>query len=357
MRIVFDVSPLSLPPAGIGRYVRGTLAGLAEAAGTRHEIVAFALVGPRGLRAIPRALDGLAVRRKLLFLPPARTWRRAWSRLARPSLERLLGGFDVLHFSDWWFPPQRGGVRATTIHDLVPLHFPEWVPAPTRRLHVAKYAHAAATCDVVFANSRYTADDVAETLRIPRARIRVAYPGVAEQFRPDGPAADLGRPYLLTVATLEPRKNLETLVSAHRLLADRFMLAVVGGEGWGSRGPLDAPGVVHLGYVADEQLPDLYRGAAAFVYPSRFEGFGIPLIEALACGTPLVASSHPSMDEACGDAAVRADPDSAEALAAAIEDALARRDELVTRGLAHVRRFTWRQAGEVFLRGYEDART
>ena len=189
MRIVVDVSPLALPRAGIGNYLRGTLSGLVQARREGDEVVAFAVAGPRGRRAIPAALAGLGLERRLVFLPGARVWRQAWSRAARPALERVLGRFDVLHLSDWWFPPQRAGVRATTIHDLVPLHFPDWVPAATRRLHLAKYENARRTCDVVFANSEYTADDVARTLRVPRQRIRVAYPGVSECFSSDGARA------------------------------------------------------------------------------------------------------------------------------------------------------------------------
>ena len=105
----------------------------------------------------------------------------------------------------------------------------------------------------------------------------------------------------------------------------------------------------------DAELARLYRGAAVFVYPSRFEGFGIPVLEAMASGVPVVASAHPSLDEACGDAAVRADPDSAEAFAAAIEEALRRRDELVRLGSAHAARFTARAMGEAILAAYADA--
>ena len=355
MRIVFDVSPLSHMRTGVGNYVRGSLAGLAEAAAGRHEIVAWAPTSGRGRRLVEEAIDGLPVERLVRSLPLAHGWRQAWSRLAWPPAERFLGGFDVLHFSDWMYPPQRAGVRATTVHDLVPLRFPGWVHPRTGRMHAAKYRNMAATCDRIFANSEFTADEVGELLGVPRERLRVAYPGVDASFTTDGERADLGRPYLLTVATLEPRKNLETLLGAHRLLDAPEALAVVGGAGWGPKPELDGEAIVRLGYVAHADLPRHYRGATAFVFPSRFEGFGMPVIEAMACGTPCVVSSHPSLDEACGNAAVRADPEDAEAIARAIERALRERDELVRRGLEHVRRFTWRANGEVLLAGYADA--
>jgi glycosyltransferase involved in cell wall biosynthesis len=355
MRIVYDVSPLSHPLTGVGNYVRGSLAGIVEAAGGRHEIVAFAPTSPAGRKTIPRALDGLDIELELVPLPLSQHWRDAWSRLGKPSLERFLGSFDVFHYSDWMYPPQAGGVRATTVHDLVPLRHPEWVTEKTRTMHGAKYANTARTCDVVFVNSEFTGRDVVERLGVPPERVRVAHPGVKEVFSPEGERADLGRPYVLTVATLEPRKNLATLVEAHRQLGDDVLLAVAGGSGWGDQPELRDPNVVRLGFVSDEELARLYRGAAVAVYPSRFEGFGMPITEAMACGVPVVASAHESMDEAAGPAAVRADPDDPAAIVAAIREAHARRDALVARGLLHVHQFTWRAAGEVFLAGYEEA--
>jgi glycosyltransferase involved in cell wall biosynthesis len=355
MRIVYDVSPLSHPLTGVGNYVRGSLAGLVEAAGGEHEIVAFAPTSPAGRKAIPRALDGIDVDLRLVPLPFSQRWRDAWSRAGRPPLERVLGRFDAFHFSDWMYPPQAGGVRATTVHDLVPLRFPEWVTPKTRAMHGEKYANAARTCDVVFVNSQFTGRDVVERLGVAPERVKVAYPGVKDVFRPDGERADLGRPYVLTVATLEPRKNLATLVEAHRLLGDDLLLAVAGGSGWGDQAELRGPNVVRLGFVSDDELARLYRGAAVAVYPSRFEGFGMPITEAMACGVPVVASAHESMDEAAGPAAVRADPDDPAAIAAAIREAHARRDALVARALLHVDGFTWRAAGETLLAGYAEA--
>jgi hypothetical protein len=207
-------------------------------------------------------------------------------------------------------------------------------------MHTAT-ARAAASCDVVFTNAEYTANDIVEQLRIPRERIRVAYPGVDVRYRPEGERRELGRPYVFTTATEDWRKNRGVVEAALGLVGDDLALVSLGQGG--------------EGYVADEELPALYRGAAVFVYPSRFEGFGIPIIEAMACGVPCVVSSHPSLDEACGDAAVRADPESPEAFAEGISRAVADREQLVARGLAHAGRFNWLETGRVHLRSYADA--
>lgn len=355
MRIAFDVSPLSHQLLGIGNYMQGSLGGLVEAAEGRHEIVAFAPTSIRGPARIRAALAEIDVELRTWRLPWSHAVRTAWSRLGRPPAERLLGSFDALHFSDWMYPPQRGGVRATTIHDLVPLHHPEWTTGRTRSMHSAKYRNAAATCDVIFVNSAYTGRDVTATLGVPTDRIRVAHPAPKPIFGPDGKAADLQAPYVLTVATLEPRKNLEVLVEAHRLLDGQMRLAVVGAAGWGKQPLLEGPGIIRLGYVSDDELARLYRGAAVVAYPSRFEGFGIPVIEAMACGAPVVVSAHESLDEASGEAALRADPESPEAFAAAIEQAALDRERLIALGLEHAKSFSWRSVGETFLRAYEEA--
>jgi len=346
---VVDVAPLSHPRTGVGNYIRGSLLGLAQAGG--QEVVAFAPASRTGRRLIERSLDGVAAERRLPVLPAAHAVRTAWSRAGFPPVERFVGALDVFHFGDWMYPPQRGGIRSTMIHDLVPLHFPDWVHRRTQRMHGSKYRHAARACDVVIVNSRFTGNDVASTLGVDRSRIHVAHPGVGEEFTSDGPRAD--GDYVLAVGTLEPRKNLANAIAAAQRLG--VELRVVGPRGWGGV-EAHGSGVTWIEYPLDDELPALYRGASAFVYPSRFEGFGIPVVEAMACGTPCVVSSHPSLDEASGDAAVRVDPDDLDAIAAGIERARSERAELVPAGLEHARGFTWLANGRAHIAAWESAR-
>jgi glycosyltransferase involved in cell wall biosynthesis len=336
VRIAYDVTPLSHPRTGVGNYILGALQGmLAASSDDAQELVAFGPVSIRGRRLLNDTLDGLNVERRLVTVPFAHAVRRAWSRAGRPQAERFVGSFDVLHFSDWMYPPQRSGARATVIHDLGPLHHPRRLDRRTVAMHTAT-AREAARCDIVFVNSEYTAADVVDTLAIPRDRIRVAYPGVGADFAPEGEIVERSRPYVFTTATAEWRKNLETVRRAWHLLAPELDLVALG----------------DLGYLPHDRLPPLYRGATIFLYPSRFEGFGIPVVEAMACGVPCVVSSHPSLDEACGGAAIRVNADDPTAIVVGVREALARRDELVRSGHDHASRFTWLETGRAHLQGY-----
>jgi glycosyltransferase involved in cell wall biosynthesis len=258
---------------------------------------------------------------------------------------RLHTDADVLHC-----PTFRGPFRArqplvVTVHDLAVLRHPEWFnrwTATYSRLAVPRVVRAARR---VIAVSKFTKGELVSLLGTPPEKITVVPNAVEDVFVPEGARAE--GDYVLAVGTLEPRKNLEVAIAATR----GRELRIVGGRGWGG---VEARGehVTWLGPLHDEQLARQYRGAAAVVYPSRFEGFGMPVVEAMACGTPVVASSHPSLDEASGDAALRADPDDPDAVAAVIDEAIARRDELVPRGVEHARRFTWEANARAHLEAW-----
>ncbi len=175
---------------------------------------------------------------------------------------------------------------------------------------------------------------------MPAARIRVVPNGVDAVFAPDGPRAD--GEYVLAVATLEPRKNLRRAVDAAREAG--VELRVVGARGWGG---VDVAGWV--GEIPDSELAALYRGARCVLYPSLYEGFGLPVLEAMACGSPVVTSRATAMEEVAGGAAVLVDPLDVSAIAAGIHEAIARRDELVVAGAARAREFTWGRAADAVV--------
>ena len=160
-------------------------------------------------------------------------WLESWSPSTAGADRRR---FDVFHFSDWMYPPQSEGLRTTTIHDLVPVRFPEWATTRTRRMHVAKYRESA-RCGVIFTNSRYTSSDVQHYFgqRCPRCALHIRG---STLVLPVGLFADLGRPYVLAVGTLEPRKNLAVLMEAARLwrrTVRELELVLVGARGWGQQ--------------------------------------------------------------------------------------------------------------------------
>jgi glycosyltransferase involved in cell wall biosynthesis len=283
---------------------------------------------------------------------------------------------DVLHVQ-YTAPPFAPCPVVATIHDLSFEHLPETFKRRSRmqlRLTVRRTARRAAH---VIAPSEFTRRDLIETYGLDPARVTAIPLAAAPHFRPVDDRREvervrrryrLGGEYVLAVGSIQPRKNLPRLVRAYSLLrrergrSNLPQLVLAGKQAWLYGETLRAieeegvgGSVILTGYVSEADLPALYTGALCFVYPSYFEGFGIPILEAMASGTPVLASSHPSLDEACGDAAVRASPDSPEELAAGIELALKERASLAARGLEHARRFTWQASGKAYLHGFSTA--
>lgn len=370
VRVVWDVTPLSVPPTGIGRYIRETLSAAAGIA-PEHEFVALALTGRNETRRIGPELDRLpaTVARRHRRLRGALVVRKIVNSTPVPFLETLAGRADAFVGSEWLYPRQRAGVHAAVVHDLVPIRFPRLTTKATRRMHLAKVADVK-RADVVFCNSHATARDVETLLGVDPARVRVARPGVSDDFRfaranGQGPAD--GRPYVLAVGMLEPRKNIPTLLEAHARLRVRhpeLALVLVGAKGWGGDVITEraeelrlGDALVRTGYVPEETLPSILAGARVFCFPSLYEGFGIPIAEALAAGVPVVASDHPSLDEVSGDAALRVPPLDPGAVADGIERLLfdhEERDRRIRAGRAHVAQLTWDTCARTIVSGLEE---
>jgi len=311
MRVGVDTSPLVQTQAGTARHVRGLLRALAGRADL--ELVALSYGGGGRLSTVLR--DAV------------------WYPL---GISRGAERLDVLHCTTFRGPYRSRAPVVLTVHDLAVLRHPGAF-RPWHRMTARAALEGARSAAAVVAVSEFTKREVVELLGAPDDRVHVIPNGVEPVFTPEGPAAD--GDYVLAVGTLEPRKNLERVVEAAQLA--RAELRVVGARGWGG---VDVPGWV--GRVSDDELARLYRGARCVVYASLYEGFGLPVLEAMASGTPVVTSAGSSLGEIAGGAAVLVDPTDVDAIAAGIGEAERRREELVPLGLQRARGFSWERAAE-----------
>jgi glycosyltransferase involved in cell wall biosynthesis len=324
IRAGIDLAPLVLTRAGTARYVTG-LAGALE---RRGDVALERLTwgGPSRLAAIVRDV--------------------AWYPAGLPLAARRL---DVLHCTTFRAPPRARVPVIATVHDLAILRYPEhftaWMGLYARTL----LRPVLRAVDRVIAVSELTKRDVVELAGVAEDRVRVVPNATEDVFSPEGPAVD--GDYVLAVGTLEPRKNLPRLAEATRRLG--VELRIVGASGWGGV-ELGGDGVRWLGELSDEELARLYRGALCLAYPSLYEGFGIPVLEAMRCGTPVVTSAGSAMEEVAGAAAELVDPLDPASIAEGIERAISRRDELRTLGIVRARRYTWDATAEATVAVYRE---
>lgn len=313
MRVGIDVSPLVQTRAGTARHIRGLLGELKSRPGL--ELVGLEAGGTGRLAS---------VRRDALWYP---------FRLGHLSAE-----LDVLHCTTFRAPVSPRAPLVVTVHDLGVLRHPDAFPRWHRLTGSLALRGGVRAADAIVAVSAFTRDELVALLDVPVERIRVVPNGVDPVFTVEGPTVE--GDYVLAVGTLEPRKNLGGAVEAARIAG--VELRVAGAAGWG--------GVAAEGWVgepSDDELAALLRGARCLVYPSLYEGFGLPVLEAMACGTPVVTSRGGATEEVAGGAAVLVDPRDPVSIATGIEEALRRRESLAETGLARAAMFTWRRAADL----------
>jgi alpha-1,3-rhamnosyl/mannosyltransferase len=257
---------------------------------------------------------------------------------------------DVLHCPTYRGPTRPRVPLVVTVHDLAVFRHPEAFNRWTRAYSPRVVPRVLAAAQRVIAVSEFTRRELVELLRVPDEKIRVVPNAVGDEFTSVGEAEE--GDYVLAVGTLEPRKNLTRLVEA--VQRTKRELRVVGARGWGGV-EVGGNGVRWLGEVSDKELARLYRGAACVAYPSLYEGFGIPVLEAMACGAPVVTTRGTAMEEVADGAAVLVDARDPAEIAAGIERAAADRDELVARGLERASQFRWDAVAAATVQVYREA--
>ncbi len=374
LTIGIDFTSAARERAGIGRYARELVRALSRV----DSVNRYILFIPRDAHPDLLTFDfppNFRIRRAPLT---ERILAALWQRARAPlPIEVFIGRVDVFYSPDFLLPPTLAKRTLVTVHDLSYVRVPDCFPTVLKNYLNRTVPRAIRRADVVLGDAASTCRDLQEIYGVPRDKTHVLYSGVDSRFCPDIPRADVERvrskydlaaPYLLSVSTLQPRKNYVRLIQAfHQLVPalpaalSNLQLVISGGKGWmydeifstveklGLRDRVKLPG-----FADDADLPALYAQARLFVYPSLYEGFGLPVAEAMASGVPVVCSNASSIPEVAGDAAVYFDPLDVDGMAKAIQRALTDEplaSDLRNRGLNQIKQFSWDKAARELL-GY-----
>jgi glycosyltransferase involved in cell wall biosynthesis len=351
LRVAIDTTPLIGPRTGIGQFTAGLVDGL-RAEASQIEVVGFEMTW-RGRTPGTKPL-------------PARPMRELWRRLDRPPIEWWTGPVDVVHGTNYVVPPTKRAVRLVSVHDLTSVRYPELCTADTRQFP-ALVLRALRGGAHVHCDSRFVADEVIAWAACDPARVHVVAPGIPARVAPQTMARTDGPPYVLVLGTIEPRKDHATVLRAFATVAAHdadLRLVVAGADGWGSvaydaalamLAPAVQARVERRRNVDDAERDRLVAGARALAYPSIYEGFGFPPLEAMAAGVPVVATNVGSLPEVLGDAAALVRSGDADGLASALLRAHmdhGSRLEMIAQGKARAANFTWTRCAQEMVRVY-----
>ena len=365
MRVGIDFTAAG-QQAGIGRYTRSLVGALAA----QFPCDRFTLVTPRqATRLLPDYLSYPNVTRRELPLSE-RTLTRIWHRLRLPLFADLIvGGADVFYAPDFALPPLWRTPGVITVHDLSYRLFPDSYPDSLRSYLETVVPRSAARAELILADSAATQRDLVAAYAVDPEKVKVLYCGVDPVFQPqDSQVArqkvrqryGIEDPYFLSVGTIQPRKNIARIIAAMRGVVESGLphhLVHVGRPGWLYESILNAPNEhrvserVHFqtGVVSDDDLATLYCGANAFAFPSLYEGFGMPVLEAMACETPVITANISSLPEVAGEAAILVDPSDVNAIGEALVELASHestRAQLIAAGKKRTAMFTWKRAAE-----------
>ncbi len=367
VRVGYDVSPITKARSGVGNYTYFLLKHLMMGS----ENCEFRLFSS-GRRMIDH--EGLDRHVSHRHVPlPTRVLYRMWETLSWPNVDSLVGGCDVFHATNFFLPPTRKARTVVTIHDLGFLAVPQYSSPKIVKPFSKGINRFCRDADAIMVYSESTKRDILRFCDPDPEKIVIAPLAIDEQYHPveREKAKEVVRtlhgiedPYLLFVSTLEPRKNVVGLLESFAILAKDIphKLVLIGALGWSSEEYFErieklglGERVVHLGYVANDLL-SFYSAADAFVFPTHYEGFGLPLLEAMTCGCPVVSSDNSSIEEVTGDGALLVNSHDIEGFADAVSKVLtdrAWRERLVTAGKAKAATFSWTRCAETTLEVYQ----
>ena len=372
MKIAIDYTPAALQGAGIGRYTRGLVNALVPLLAPKDQLI---LLIPRGQTPFARTTWPGHVRLHRLPLND-RQQTIFWHRLNIPAyVEWFVGKVDIFHAPNFLLPPTRKAKTLLTIHDLAYTVKPQYAYPPLRKFLEKAVPRSIHRADHILADSESSRQDAIRLFGLEPEQITVVGAGVEPRFHPMAPREterlrtkyEINWPFVLSVSTLEPRKNFDGLIRAfsraRRSASLPHHLVIAGGKGWLYNDIFRAVEEEHardfvhfLGYIPDEDLPALYNLADLFAFPSHYEGFGLPLLEAMACGTPALVTDTSSLPEIAGDAACLIPTDDHQALVAGLTRLLTDADAravLAESGPAQAARFTWDAAAQRLLAIYQ----
>jgi glycosyltransferase involved in cell wall biosynthesis len=371
MKIGIDIRPLREVMIGIGRYISKMSEALTQSGDGNEYVFFYTNITNKPIQGLPANKNYHLSRHRW----PDKMITNLWGYTNHPKAERFTGPLDVFHSPSFQVPPTKKAARVFTIFDLIAIAFPDMaIPSSVRhfRPRIKQYVSRA---DVIVAISKATAGDIVNILGIQPEKIRVVYPGttplvkaIPEKISETRVKYNLQKDYILFVSRLDPRKNLSRLFKAFEYseLFNDFDLVVAGPKGWHMEEMFQTwrdikcrDQIKWLYFVSDEELTSLYSGAAFFVYPSLVEGFGLPILEAMSVGCPVLTSNVSSMPEAAGEAAVYVDPYDI----ASISDGMMQlagnsylREQMSTLGYERIKQFTWENVAHEMSKIYIYAR-
>lgn len=274
-----------------------------------------------------------------------------WNKL-HLNADPLIGKVDVLHTSDWTEPRSKA-VKITTIHDLTPFLYPEYTSPEIVEVHTKKMFWALKECTKFICVSKATASDLMKKFSVSSKKIEIIYEAGSENLINITPVKTDQGNYVLAMGSRQPRKNINRLINAYKKFKIEYKLPeklIITGE---SDINVNEEDVTFTGYVTDSELANLMFNSSVFVYPSIYEGFGQPVLEAFHFKTPVVTSNTSSLPEVAGDAAILIDPFSEESIARGISEALKNRSELVNLGTKQLKKFSWKNTGSATMSIYK----